>query len=206
MKVNSDLKLVFPVKYADEPDETGKAIPLVWAYHIPIDRDIFELNFELISKTYVKLFGNKSDYSVGIALKIAKLTLAKIGKEEAASLGVKLNPADALFGELMRLTTILAPTSAGYSEIPVPTAISTKVIDDEEWSEALSALIFFTCPYALAARAEKIDTAQSFASMLQGSTTSLTPSEWLASLPKSTPAETSPPPAEESAPVSLLPS
>src|SRR6185437_5459141 len=103
--------------------------------------------------------------------------------------------ADALFAEIKRLTTILAPTANGWETLPVDSAIQSKAIDAEEWDETLSAIVFFTCHYALGKKADRPRIAEATATLLNASITPSPLSEYASSLPKLTPAATSVAPA-----------
>ena len=55
MKIEADLRLAFPVRWSDQLDEKGNAVPLVWAYHTPISKAVFEANWRIISATAATL-------------------------------------------------------------------------------------------------------------------------------------------------------
>jgi hypothetical protein len=196
MPINAALNLAIPIRWSDKRDDKGNAVPLVWAYHTPISREIFEANYRVIAATQVELSGKGR-----IGLRIASLALKDAARLDALEYGLDENAPPALLGELKRLTTVLAPSAAGYDRVPVDAAIANNVIDAEDWLEAESSLVFFTCAYAVAPRSIRDGVGKALASVLKGSTTSLLPTEFAASLPTSTPAETS-----EAIPPSSVPS
>lgn len=195
MTINADLKLAFPIRWSDD------AKPLIWAYHTPLSREVFDANYRVIAATKAALFSKGLGYAAEIAPTIASLALQDAARQDALESGVEGDGARPLLAELKRLTMVLAPGAIGYELIPAEVAVARKVIDDEDWSEAESGVVFFTCGYAMTPRRLRENKATALALILRGSTTSLAPLEWVASLPKSTEGETS-----EPAPASSLPS
>jgi len=183
VQITSNLNLTFPVRWSD----TGE--PTVYAYHIPISRAVFEANYRLIGGTLAML----QSRSVGTnVVDVATLALKDIGRRDAAEWGLApgLSVEDGgaavpLLAEIKRLTSIIAPTDAGYQPIDVDRALANKVIDAEDWAEAESALVFFTCGYATKRR-NLARVAADLASPLGGLITSSLPTEFAASLGAST--------------------
>ncbi|MDE3023901.1 MAG: hypothetical protein KGI54_18950 [Pseudomonadota bacterium] len=187
MRINENLNLVLPVR----EDEDGN--PLVYAFHTPITREIFEASFRIIAATKASLFGKGFVFAADTGPRIAALTLKDEGRRDAESRGEvdeQGHPRDggahALLAEIKRLTLILAPSSHGWDMLPVDTAIHSEYMDEDEWREVESALVFFTCPYALATKTVKENLASVIASVLRGLITSSPVSEYAASLPKLT--------------------
>lgn len=188
MNVSSDLKLTFPVKW----NAAGE--PTVYAYHVPIDRLTFEQNYRLIGGTLAMLQSRSVGPNV---IDVATLALKDIGRRDAREWGLPdgLSVEDGgmavpLLAELKRLTYIIAATPNGFESIPASIAIARNVISAEDWEEAEAALVFFTVGFATKRR-NLPQVAADLASPLQGSITSLVPTEWAASLSMSTPAATS---------------
>ena len=197
MKIDAALNLGFPIRWSEKVDAQGALIPLVWAYHTPIGREVFEANYRAIAATQLEIAGKGS-----IGQRIATLALKEACKNDALEHGLEPPANPALLGEIRRLTIVLAPTdAAGYELLPIDQAIARGVIDAEDWSEAESALVFFTCALSLVRRISREPIARTYALVLRGSITSLPPLEFVASLPTSTPAETS-----EATPPSSVPS
>ena len=187
MKINENLNLVLPLR----EDEEGN--PLLYGFHTPISREIFESCFRIIAATKASIFGKGFVFAADTGPRIASLTLKDEGRRDAESRGdvdEQGNPKDggatALLAEIRRLTLILAPTQQGWDMIPVETALHSDILDEEEWREAESSLVFFTCPYALATKAVRVNLASAIASVLKGSITSSPVSEYAAFLQKST--------------------
>jgi hypothetical protein len=179
MNVTSDLKLTFPIRWNDAGE------PTLYAYHIPISRLVFEQNYRLIGGTLAML----QSKSVGAnVVDVATLALKDIGRRDAREWGLPegLSIEDGgmavpLLAELKRLTWIIAPTATGYESIPATLAIARNVVSAEDWEEAEAGLVFFTCGYATKRR-NLPRIAEILSSDLLGSTTSLLPTEWAASL------------------------
>lgn len=202
MSLTTDLKLAFPVRWAENPDAAAKPVPVIWAYHTPISREVFEANWRIIAATSAKLLERGVSPSI---VNIAVLALKDAGRIDAAEYGVPEGVDVAAGGmaiplllEIRRLTMILAPGAAGYSMTPVDQAISGGIISADDWAEAEASLVFFTCGFSMAMRTRKETSALGLALILAGSITSLSPMDFAASLQTLTLAETSAAPAAES--------
>lgn len=221
--IDDALNVCFPVvvervtkKVKDDKTKKDKDVHedvvRVWAYHAPISRAVFDTNYRLLASTKSALASKGAHYLMSAGPRIAALTLKDEGHRDAESRGkfdedgnVKDDETIAFLAELTRLTTILCPGVNGWDMLPVELAISSGKVDAEDWQEALSSVVFFTCQSSMAKRVDRKRIAQATASMLNASTTSLSLSEWIASLPKSTQAETSAVKAESSAQSSTIP-
>ncbi|OYY59033.1 MAG: hypothetical protein B7Y55_01095 [Polynucleobacter sp. 35-46-207] len=181
MVINDELKIVIPI------GDGAKA------YHLPISRDVFELNYKLLAAVKSELAGKGVHYQMMSGPVIAKLALLDEARKESASNG-NIKPdgspddsmARSFISEIARLTTIIAPSSNGFDIVPVETAINSGRLDKDDWDEALSSLIFFTCHFAMASKRDKKAVADATASLLSASITSLSCSEYVSSLRKST--------------------
>lgn len=186
MHINDSLNLVFPIR----SDEKGVR---VYGYHTPISNEVFEANFIILAATKASLTSKGIHYLMDSGPRIAALTLKSEARKDAQERGdmdkdgePSAASAHALLAELKRLTMIVAPTPNGWDSVPVETAIAQGVIDKDDWAEAEAALTFFTCHYALTKRSERRKVIPATASVLMGSSTSSTLSEFLGSLQTST--------------------
>lgn len=197
MQINSALNLTFPIRWNDANE------PTVYAYHTPISRQVFEMNYRLIGGTLAML----QSKSVGTnVVDVATLALKDIGRRDAQEWGLApgLSIEDGgaavpLLAEIKRLTSVVVPSATGYQAIDVERAIANKFIDAEDWAEAESALVFFTCGFATKRRSLPAWAAD-LASPLGGSITSSTPSDWANSLGASTKAPEPSAPMESAIP------
>ncbi len=183
MKITDDLKLAIPLRSIADGVE-------IYAYHVPISREVFESNYRLLAGVKSELAGKGAHYLMSAGPRIASLALMDEAKKESSSNGnfdeagnPDCSSAKAFLMEIKRLTTVLIPGPSGWDMLPIDAAISSGKIDAEEWQEVESNIVFFTCHYSLARRSEREITANATASLLMGACTSLPPSEFVASLP-----------------------
>lgn len=183
MRLNDAVNLVLPVGEKQ-------------AFHVPLSREVFEANYRILAATKAALSSKGIYYQMDAGPRIAALTLLDEARKDAEERG---NTDDAgqgrdtagraILGEIKRLTTIICEGTAGFDPLPVEAAISAGHIDADDWREAESALVFFTCLYSLAPKAAKTKTAEAVASILPGSITASSLSEYASSLQNSTTAE-----------------
>lgn len=197
--INESLNLVLPIC-----DAEGVA---VYAYHSPISHEVFMANYRSLSAAKSALSVKGAFYMMDAGPRVAALTLRDEGLKDAAERGEmdkQGNPIDertpALLGEIKRLTTVLVPAGDRWDMLPVDIALSQGKIDAEEWEETESAIVFFTFHYAMGKKANRPRIATATASVLKGSITSSSAMDFVASLPISTPSETSDSKAASSVP------
>lgn len=208
-RIDSALRLVFPVRFTQE------AQPLVWAYHTTFPREVFETYWQVIAASQRELFKEGLPYALANGPVVASLALRDAARAHANANGYAVDgePAAPILAELARLTLILGPGQNGLRPLPVDIAIGSNVIDRDEWREAESALVFFTCGLWMGRNRFRMDRAESAASAIRGSITSLSLTDYAASLATSTPDATSSqaeaiptPVADGVAPASSVPS
>jgi hypothetical protein len=218
MTINQDLKLVFPIRWGEravtrmpgESDEQWKdregqttLEPLIWAYHTPLSREVFESNYRAIAAANMTLFSKGIGFAAESGPIIATLALRDAARSDALENGIAIagDPATPVLAEIRRLTMILAPSAQGYDNVPVDVALSRGVIDAEDWKEAESSIVFFTCGSSMARRERREAKNSALASVLRGSMTSSAPTEFVAGLQDSTAEKTlAAAPAESSVP------
>ena len=179
MEITDSLRLVIPF---------GEGMI---AYHTPISRDVYELNYAALNAMKSAMRSKGMYYYVEQGPIVAALTLRDEGALEAQRRGLEIDTrTPAFLAEIRRLTNILVPGVAGYDLLPVDAAISSGKLDTEDWAELESAIVFFTCLTCTAKKAERKAQAQGASKLLGGSITSLVPMEYAASLRTSTKATT----------------
>ncbi len=191
MNINEELKIVIPIR------SNAKGETLIWGYHTPISRTIFEQNYRILAATKAEISKHGNYYRLNNGPSIALLTLSDVSRKDSIENGLFDQEtgqgfdksAQALLNELKRLTVIIAPSEGGYDQLPIDAAISKGLIDRDEWSEAESTLVFFTCFYALAKKSDKADMLKAVADVLKALSTSLPPMEFIDSLQTSTKVE-----------------
>lgn len=153
MKINHNLALTY-----DIGDFKG--------YSIPVSREVFEANFKLISATKAALFSGDWKQAVQVGQIIATLTLLDEGRKLADKSENKGDyGAKALLQEIKRLTTILVPSSSGWDYATVDECIKSNKIQEEQWKEVESDLVFFMCVYALSRTSEKQNAVEALCSI-----------------------------------------
>jgi hypothetical protein len=204
-RISADLKLVFPIRWTSvSKNGSDDAVlqPLIWAYHTPLGREVFEANYRAIAAANMTLFSKGIGFAAESGPIIGTLALRDAARADAIENGVEIagDPATPVLLEIIRLTMILAPSAQGYDTVSVDIALSRNVIDAEDWKEAESSIVFFTCGSWMARREKRGMKNSALASVLKGSITSLAPTEFADSLVQSTKTETSAPPEPSSVP------
>lgn len=198
MKINDNLDIILDIRQ----DEAGKAT--LRLFHTPIDRDVFELNYKLLSSVFSEIWGQGSFHAMSAGPRIASMVLKDVAKKQALSDSEDYDPQNnistSFLNEIKRLTMILAPSASGWEKIPVQSAIARGVIDLEEWQEAESSLVFFTSAFHLARRSERESRMKILLGLLRGRLASSDSTDQIASSPISTGEGTSAPPKLSSVP------
>jgi hypothetical protein len=166
----------------------------VYIHATPITREAFEAHFRLLAATHADLFGRGGAYAQ-VAPRVATLTLRDVGQREARQRGDDGGDGGSgtLLAEIKRLAMVAVPTPEGWQLLPVDAAVQRGSLDADDWREAESAIVFFTSVWWLTPRRDAANAAKILAQAIGLSTTSSSPSEWIASLPSLTPAATSAP-------------
>lgn len=192
MKIDDKLNLVLPLRENDDGVES-------YVYHTPISKEVFERNYKALAAVKAELAGKNIQYQMATGPQIAALTLRDEYRANAIAQGRvddEGNPDEselkAFFAELARLTMVLVPTPSGWEKMPVDAAIRAGHVDEDEWSEVESAIVFFTSHYWLTKKVNRRKMADASASLLSGFVTSLPVSECHDFLPKLTNTETLP--------------
>jgi hypothetical protein len=194
VEIDKALNFVFPIRYVEvektDPKDSTKKVterePSVWAYVTPIDYNVFRANYRVIvaAKNELDKIGPRN------ALPVAVDALLDAAREDAIGRDTE-DTGPALLAEIMRQTTILAPGPKGFEYLPADAAIARKIISENDWHDGECVIVFFTCNFLVAMRSRRAQMAGLLAKMFNGSITSSPPTEFVASLPTSTPAATS---------------
>lgn len=186
MQINEKLNLVLPLRRAEDGGAT------VWGYHTPISQEVFESSFRVLGATKAALFAKGNSYLSRVGPQVAALLLKDEAVKDRLERGIPLQDGEspdaearALLADLKRLTLVMSPGQNGWEQVPVDVALARGTIDPDDWREAESGLVFFTCLYSICARSEKKVTGIGSAALLGGSMTSLPPTEFADSLQKS---------------------
>jgi hypothetical protein len=181
MRLDQNFNLVVPVE-----QENGTKI---YIYSTPISQEVFESYYLVMSKTFTTL------YTEGLTLvsgaRVAYITMKNIAKELDmwdGPTGVQ----NGLINEIKRLTVVLTPVeSRGWETLPIDVAVTRSLLDEEDLSEVLNCLVFFTVLYRLHKRTERKAIIQSACALWTASITSLDSTAFTTSLTTSSEVETS---------------
>jgi len=198
MKIDDNRNLVIPVvteRVTSKVDgkDVVEDVVRIYAFHTVLSKAVFDANYRALASTKSAMASKGKHYLMSAGPRIAALTLRDEGLREAESRGnfdangqVIDESTDAFFAEIKRLTTILCPGPNGWEYLPVDSAIKGGKIDEEDWQEVESAIVFFSCHVAMSRKADRQRIAQVTASLLDSSITSSTLTEFAGSLPTST--------------------
>ena len=204
MKISDELNLVIPLGSKDEQ---------MWAYHKPISQDVFKSNYFSLAAVKAELMAKGAAFTMDAGPRIAALMLTDEARKEARKRGDLDGNGDgsdasarSLLAEIRRLTTIVKGGSDGYEQTPADVSLQRGKVDKDDWEELESALVFFTCFYAMERKRSKEETAKATSSLFQGFVTSLSITDWINSLQmlsrgESTEAPTAPAKVVSSVPV-----
>lgn len=179
MDINESLNLVVPVT------------DTINAYHTPISREVYQANFRILGQAKAAIYAQGLPYAAGVGPLQAALTLREEGELLAQARGKEGDSgAGAFLKEIDRLTTILVPGSSGYDMVPVDAALAEGFITTSDYDEVESAIVFFTFELWVNRNRNKASLATLAASIVGGSITSSSITEYSASLRTSTKAAT----------------
>jgi hypothetical protein len=169
--INRKLNLVLPI----ELDEHRK----IYFHSMPISLEVFDANFWLLTQTLSSLYahGIGPSMSPRIALRAMRDTAKEINTETDISLN--------LINEIYRLTNVIMPNTngGGWVVLPYIEVKNKKIVDDQILSEVENAIVYFIVASALHLRSELEMAYQGLIGIWKAETTSLSPMEYMRSLP-----------------------
>ena len=179
MEITRDLKLVFPVDTAKH----GRA----HVYSLPLARVIFEQFCLELGATYSKVFGGYDPRHVAmtapqLAYPVLKQTAIKLGTWDGPA-GVQ----NGLINEISRLTQVAYAGENGWEKIPLELALKREILDEDSHAEVISSLCFFFLACRVGPKTLMEHSLLAAGSPRDWQATSLGFSEYLSSLPTSTP-------------------
>lgn len=177
MKIDNKLNLVVQV----DGDEGT-----MFVHSMPLSRMVWERYFIVLSKTFSSMIAEGMSFISGP--RIAALMLRKVAEESGVWEG-RDGVANGLMAEVRRLTNVVLPGENGWTTLPYQNALDRKLISDDDASEVDGLIVFFICVSAIQHRKDVPDSLARMAAW-GGQTTSLNCTEYAASLPMLTPAET----------------
>ncbi|MGK0739951.1 hypothetical protein ACSFCX_00090 [Yokenella regensburgei] len=173
MKIARNMNFVLPVE-----TDMGKG----YVHATPISKEVYREHFYILSKTFSAIFSEGLGVVAGP--RVAYLMLEKISQNEKVwdgETGVK----NTLLNEIIRLSNLVYPVEGnGWDTVPLDVAIKREVIDPDE---ALGELVFFTCVSSINKPHQAKEVMNQVAGLWGSAISSSTLTEWIASLPTSTP-------------------
>jgi len=159
----------------------------IFVHSTPLSHDVFEKYFLVISKTFAALVGEGLSFVSGP--RVAALLLKKVAMEMGVWGGID-GVENGLMAEIRRSSNVVFPTPQGWQTLPYHTVIERKMIDSEDANEVDGIIAFFICASAISRRSE-IGPVLNFLRLWGARSTSYDCMAFRASLPISTPEETS---------------
>lgn len=173
MHINRALNIVIPI---DRGTDT------VYVHAAPISRAVFETYYLAIAKTWSALVshGINAAAAPGVALLLLRETAQALDRWEGTN-GVE----QGLLPEIFRLANVLMPSPQGWQAIPFEEVRQRKLLDEDDVVEVENVLVFFTLASVVPPRRDRAGILTGIAAAWNASTTSLSSTEYLNSLPTS---------------------
>ena len=168
MKIDRKLNIVIPI----ETESKG----LIYVHSTPISRDVFEQFYLELGKVFSQCFDSINQAHLALtapqlAYPALKTMTIKAGNWEEVKKG--------LINEIVRLTNVLVTGEKGWESIPLDLAIKREILDEDEESEVLSALTFFTAICRVAPKDLRMSFLEMAGSLRSCELTSLDSTEYL---------------------------
>ena len=129
IELKKNLNLVIPV---DGVEGT------TYVHSTPVSVQVFEDNFLVLSKTFANMFANGLGAIAGP--RVAFLML----KQTAQDMGVWDKVNREFIQEMVRLSNVAVPSSEGYKQLPLHTAIQKELVGEDDVRDIMGQLSFFT--------------------------------------------------------------
>lgn len=171
MKINEKLNLVIPME-----DSAGQ---VYYLHSTPLSREAFDANYLLLSQAFSLMVEQGIQVTAGP--RVANLVLRDLAERQD-----RMTAYDAIIAEIKRITTVIKPSASGWEPLPLSSALARGVVTEDELSDAVSLIVFFTLTSALWS-GKRLDASLNFMNGLWGTeNTSLNSTAFTASLPTST--------------------
>lgn len=178
MKIDRKLNLVIPIEREDGTK--------LWVHSTPVLKPTFEMYYLVLAKTFSAFAQNGLDprSAPSVAALIMKDVARTTGRgdtnwwEGDDGIGGKAG----LLAEMVRLSNCLVSTpDSGFQQIPLQSALDNKTITDEDKTEVMNQLVFFTVASLVAPKEDRPILIHGMASIYNLDCTSLNFTEWAAS-------------------------
>ncbi len=175
MKIDRKLNLVIPI---EREDKTA-----LWVYASPVRKEVFETYFLVLAKTFSALARNGLDPRSGPS--VAALMLREVAMATLRNDGSNWWDGDdgvggktGLLAEIVRLANCLVATEEGWQTLPLQEALDKKLVTDDEKSEVMNLLAFFTAASLVAPKQDRPVLLNGMAAIYQLETTFSPFTEW----------------------------
>jgi len=179
MKIDRKLNLVIPIERGDETT--------LWIHSTPVRKEVFEQYHLVLAKTFSAFAQNGLDPRS--APSVAALILKGIAQNTPRGDATWWDGEDGVGGpvgllaEIVRMSNCLVGTlEEGWRTVPLQDALDKKLISDDEKSEVMNQLVFFTVVSLIAPRKDRPILVTGAAAIYQLEVTSSAFTEWSASL------------------------
>jgi hypothetical protein len=183
MKLDRRLNLVLSV---DREDETT-----MWVHHTPVRVEIFDNHFLVLTKTISSMY--EQGLPPPMCARIALLMLRKTAKEMGQD--VEQQVEGALLPEIWRMTNVMVPgigtNGTGWTTLPLEKVIQDKFMSEEDAREVRNHLVFFTAASWVHKKDELENMIYPILKSSGSQITSSNSTDFLSSLPISTPTASS---------------
>lgn len=177
MKIARNMNLVTAVE-----TENGTA----YVHSMPLSKEVYREHFFILSKTFAAIFSEGLGVVAGP--RIAYLMLEKMASDAGVWEG-ESGIRNTLVNEIIRLSSLVYPVDGkGWDDQPLEVAIEKGIVDPDD---VLGELVFFTCVSAINKRDQALSTMEAACGLWGSRITSLSVTDWTASLPTSTPEDSS---------------
>lgn len=175
MKIDRNLNIVMPIQTTNNGT--------VYVHSVSIGRSVFEQFYLELGKVFSQCFDSVNQAHLALsapqlAYPALKSMAIKAGNWEGAG-GVKFG----LVNEIIRLTNVVIAGENGWETIPFGTAVTRGLLDEDDESEALSSLIFFTAISKVAPKDLKNSFLEMAGSLRNWELSSLDSMEYMSGLP-----------------------
>ena len=178
--INRKLNLVIPLERGDKTK--------LYIHSVPLRTEAFEKYHLVLAKTFSALSGHGLDPRSGPS--VASLILKETAQNTMRVPGMNwYEGPDGVGGESGLLSSIMQMSNAvvcrperGWGTMPLSDALRHELIDEEEKSEALNLLVFFTVVSLVAPRVDRERLVRGMAIIYELETTSFNATEFATSL------------------------
>lgn len=179
MKIDRKLNLVIPLERED-----GTSL---WIHSTPVRKEVFEMYYLVLAKTFSNLSRAGLDPRSGptiaaLMLKEVAATTARDAESNWLDGDDGVNGKAGLLAEIVRLSNCLVGTvDGGWKTVPLQEALDKNLISDDEKSEVMNLLAFFTVSSLIAPKADRPILVNGMAAIYRLEVTSSGFSEWASS-------------------------